>query len=500
MKPISKWLSASALLGGLLAALFFALPPPAWRPSFAVESSQEQQVSRELAAAQDWSRAFTQVAKIAKPFVVSISSVKIVKQNPELGQATPPGGADLFGDDFFDRFFRQRIPREGLKQTGLGTGVIVSADGHILTNNHVVADADELTVRIPPNRDLTAKVVGTDPKTDVALIKIDAKDLQPAKLGDSDALEVGEWVLAMGNSFGLSETLTAGIVSAKGRANLGILGNVGYEDFIQTDAAINPGNSGGPLLNLRGEVVGINTAIFSRTGGSLGIGFAIPSNLARSVMESILREGRVVRGFLGVHIQDLTPELARSFSYKESEGAVVVEVEPNSPAAKAGLKEGDIITAIEGEHVKESVQLRNKVAGLRPGSQVKMDVFRGGKTTEVTARIAEQEGSQPPAQPHESTTNLGMNVKTLTPEMAKQLDQSEELKGVVVTAVEPGSIADKAGLHPRDIIVDMQGQSVADTQTFQSQMQENDRQKGVRLKVRRGNNYLYLFIPPVKNP
>jgi serine protease Do len=329
----------------LLVAVFFLAAVPA---TFAHDD--------ELAPLQQASKAFSSVAKKAAPAVVFIKVEKTV----ETGGAVPFGNSDPFG------FFYDRQPRE-YRQMGQGSGFIISEDGYILTNNHVVGDADTITVKLSDGRQFKAERIGGDEKSDVAVIKIEGENLPILPLGNSDELEVGEWVIAIGNPFGLAETLTFGIVSAKGRNTVGIND---YEDFIQTDAAINPGNSGGPLINLEGQAVGINSAIFSSTGGSVGIGFAIPINMARSIKDQLLRDGKVTRGQLGVMIGEITQELADYFDIEASKGVVVSDVLKNSPAEKAGLQAGDIILKINGRDVENAGQLRNTIAMVAPGTQV----------------------------------------------------------------------------------------------------------------------------------
>ena len=306
-------------------------------------------------------KTFASVAKRVSPAVVFVKVEKVVESQPNVQFFAPFGGDNPFGDDFLQRFFgtpspqeqpRQfrQIPRQHQRIVGQGSGFIISPDGYIMTNNHVVGDADKVTVKLEDGREFIAKTVGTDPHTDVALIKIDAKNLPVLALGNSDALEVGEWVLAIGNPFGLSHTLTAGIVSAKGRSSLGL---ADYENFIQTDAAINPGNSGGPLVDLNDKAVGMNTAIFSQSGGYMGIGFAIPINMAKAIKDQLIKTGSVTRGYLGIVIQDLTPELAKSFGLDDHNGILVAEVTENSPAEKAGLRQGDVIVEFNGKAVEE---------------------------------------------------------------------------------------------------------------------------------------------------
>jgi serine protease Do len=310
----------------------------------------------------------------------------------EMGQSLSPfefnNPFDLFNDEFFRRFFGPRLPERGqprkYRQTGQGSGFIVSKDGYILTNHHVVGDADRITVTLSDGREFTAKTVGTDPKSDVAVIKIEADNLPILPLGDSDALEVGEWVMAVGNPFGLSHTITVGVVSAKGRSTVGI---TDYEDFIQTDAAINPGNSGGPLINLTGEVVGIITAIFSRSGGYMGIGFAIPVNMAKAIQKQLVETGKVIRGSLGVNVQNLSKELAESFGLDSTDGVLIAGVTKDSPADKAGLRRGDVIVEFNGRNIENVGQFRNLVALTIPGTKIKLVLIRGGKRSDLAVKL-----------------------------------------------------------------------------------------------------------------
>src|SRR5229473_1701517 len=392
---------------------------------------------------------------------------------PGLGPNGPEGPGDQgpggpFGQqqnpfDQFRRFFGQ-IPHE-YKQHGLGSGVIVSPDGYILTNNHVAGHADEIHVRLLDKREFTAKVVGKDPKTDLALIKIDTKQPLPvAPLGDSNTAEVGDWVVAIGSPFGFNSTVTAGIISAKGRA-LG--GN--YDDFIQTDASINPGNSGGPLFNTSGQVIAVNTAIYSSTGANNGIGFAIPINLAKSVMEQLKHHGKVVRGWIGVEIQEVTPDLAKSFGLSMPTGALVAGVESSGPAAKAGIERGDIITKFNGETVHDEHELPEMVAATPLGKQVPIEVIRNGKHVTLNATIAELKEQQVASaeNPGEAGASGGLQVRDLTPELAQQLGLHSS-KGVVVTGVKQDSPAAEANLQQGDQILEINHKKIASADEFAS--------------------------------
>ena len=383
-----------------------------------------------------------QLFKEVSPAVVNISTTQVVKLNrPRM--RNPFGQQDPF-EEFFNNYFGH-VPREQ-KRKSLGSGFIVSPDGYILTNNHVVEKADEVTVTLLDKEEFKAKVVGSDPKIDIALIKIDAKKKLPhVALGDSDRLEVGEWVLAIGNPFGLGHTVTTGIVSAKGR----IIGSGPYDDFIQTDASINPGNSGGPLFNLKGEVVGINTAIIQ---GGQGIGFATPIQLAKSVLEQLKVKGKVTRGWLGVYIQRLTPEAAESLGIAGRHGALVSDVTSGGPAEKAGIRSGDVIVAFNGKEIKDQHELPQIVASMKPGKTADVRLLREGKEMAVAVTIAEMEGVPgKPAGGHELTKNLGLTVQDITPEIAQRLN-IENTKGVVVTGVADGSPAEDAEFNEGDVI------------------------------------------------
>lgn len=498
-----RGLSRTPLL--ILVAGVLAVGIPYFVPSFvsqlayAVEHGKAVSAQEQLQTATSLSDSFKNVARALKPSVVSISSIKRI----EVAQGDirrrfgnnqiPDDFRRFFGDDFFDRFFFDMpAPRRGYQQQGLGTGVIVRNDGYILTNNHVVADADEVKVTLSDKRQFDAEVVGTDKATDVAVLKIDAKNLKAAAWGNSAALEVGDWVLAIGSPFGLEQTVTAGIVSAKGRANVGI---TDYEDFIQTDAAINPGNSGGPLVNLRGEVVGINTAIASRTGGNLGVGFAIPSDMASSVMNKLIDHGEVERGYIGAAIQDLTPDLADSFGYDGNNGVLVGDVVTDGPASKAGLQTGDIVLELDGKPMKSSSQLRNTVAATPAGTRAKMKIFRNGQEQVLEVKIGQLEASARIASRDGATDNdLGITVKTLMPEMSRQMGYDENTKGVVVTEIDPTSPAASVGIRPRDVITSINGTDIEDASGFRKTIQQADLKRGIRMQVMSEGYRRFVFI------
>ncbi len=429
-----------------------------------LERGQAEASPEDVKVLQRISRAFAAIVNKAAPAVVFVQVERVVVQRgPAFGPEPFPfeDPFRFFGPDFFERFFGQRFPRK-FRQMGAGSGFIVSPDGYILTNNHVVGKADKIIVKLADGRQFRAKVVGTDPQSDIAVIKIDAKDLPVLPLGDSDKIEVGEWVLAIGNPFGLTQTVTVGIVSAKGRSGIGI---TDYEDFIQTDAAINPGNSGGPLVNLRGEAIGINTAIFSRSGGYMGIGFAIPANMAKVIMNQLIKTGKVTRGWLGVVIQDLTEDLARSFGLKEPEGALVTEVARNSPAAKAGLRQGDVIIAYNGRTVKNVADLRNQVALTAPGTKVKLTIIRDGRRRTLMVTIGEQPKTFGFPSRNELLEKLGFSVRNLTPDLAKELGYKPG-QGVVVDEVVPGSPAAMAGIRPGYLIEEVNRRRVRNLKEF----------------------------------
>ena len=455
--------------------------------------------------AESLSQAFKQAASAVRPSVVSIISTKQVQPIMRGGGAAQPDLPEelkrFFGDDFGKFFGTPPFPRpqQPFRSKGQGSGVIVSADGLVLTNNHVVAGADEVKVRLHDGREFEAKVIGTDPKTDVAVVKIEAANLSPARLGDSDDVEVGDWVLAVGSPFALDQTVTSGIISAKGRANVGL---AVYEDYLQTDAAINPGNSGGPLVNLHGEVIGINTAIASRSGGNMGIGFAIPINMAREIMTQLASTGHVERGFLGVGLQRMTPELARSFGLKRPHGALVSDVTPESGAAKAGLQPGDVIVRFDGSEVDSATTLRRLVAAVKPGRQATVEVLRNGERRTFNVTIGRRPDDvdlsaapgRPAPQAGSTDQKLGLTVKTLSPSEAKSLGYPESTRGVAVVNVVPGGVAQLAGLRTGDIILSVGGESVTTADAYRDAIKKSDLKKGVRLYVLRGDVKQFIFL------
>ncbi len=448
---------------------------------------------RPLNTLRDLNRAFVEIAKKVNPTVVTVFTEKVYKVRGFGG----PFFSNPF-EDFFREFFGQPYPRRRqpeereFRQQGLGSGVIVSQDGYILTNNHVVAGADTIYVRLMDERTLSAKVIGTDPKTDIALLKVEADNLPAIKLGDSDKLEVGEWVLAIGSpmSPNLAHSVTAGIVSAKGRSNVGL---ADYEDFIQTDAAINPGNSGGALINLDGELVGINTAIATRSGGFQGIGFAVPVNMAKFVMESLIKHGKVIRGWLGVYIQDITPQIAKAMDLPSTEGVLVAQVQEDSPADKAGLKEGDVLIELNGKRIKNSSQLRNDVAATPPGTEVELKILRDGreKTVEVKLGTLEPERLSPELE-SEVEDLLGFSVAPFTEERAERYQLPRDLKGVVIINVNPRSNAYRAGLREGDLITDLNRKKVNDMATFRELISDLKKGDTIFLRIVRKDRSFFV--------
>ncbi len=449
--------------------------------------------------------AFAHVAREVSPSVVSVQT----RQSGQAAQRSesPLGDIWPFDDELLERFFGDRMPQlprdedgaQGRRSIlGQGSGFVfriegglVSEKAYIMTNRHVVEDAESIEVRLQDGRTFDARIKGIDPQSDVAVLEIDAADVPPLKLGDSARLQVGDWALAIGNPFGLQHTLTVGVVSAKGRTSLGISD---YEDFIQTDAAINPGNSGGPLVNLEGEVVGMNTAIFSRSGGYMGIGFAIPINLAERVATQLIERGEVVRGHLGVVIQNLTRELAQGFGLAQTRGVLIAQVNEGSPADRGGLRQGDIVVSYRGQPVRDIGSFRNRVAQTEPGTRARLGILRDGEERELTVEIGRLDteklaaaGAPASAQP------LGLTVQTLTPALAEQFGTTAG-EGVIVTEVKPGSIAARAGIDSGTIILQVDRQPVSDAQAFTEAMKRSRDDKRVLLLVRRDEMQQYLVL------
>ena len=418
---------------------------------------------------------FSSVVKQVAPSVVKITTATKAKR---VAGQVPPG----FEHPMFRQFFGQR-QFETPPQAGLGSGVVISTDGYIVTNNHVIQGADEVLVSFDDGRELSAKVVGRDPQTDIAVIKVDADDLPAVTFADSDRLEVGDRVLAIGNPFGIGETVTSGIVSAKGRrAGIGLE----YEDFVQTDAAINPGNSGGALVDVQGRLIGINTAILSRSGGFQGVGLAVPANLVSQVADSLVKNGKVVRGYLGVQTQDLTAALAETLDLPSRQGALVAHIEPGTPAAKAGLKNGDVIVSLDGTPVEDSHRLSFAVGARPPGSKLELEVIRDGKRRKLTAVTATRpnfRGGQPNAdddlQASAADTGVlnGVAVDDLRPQTRQQLGLPRHLEGAVVTQVDPDSAAARAGLRPGDVILEINRQPVTSARAAADLTAKSDKKK-----------------------
>ena len=438
---------------------------------------------------------FADLAEEFSPAVVNVSTAKVIKE----GQAQSPFGdenspfREFFGDEFFKRFFGER-PQRPFKQNSLGSGFIINAEGYIVTNNHVVAEADEIVVTLKEGDEYPAEIVGRDEKTDLALIKIEPKNGLPVcRLGDSDKTRVGDWVLAVGNPFGLGHTVTAGIISAKGRE----LGAGPYDDFIQTDAAINPGNSGGPLFDTAGNVVGINNIIITRSGGSQGVGFAIPVNLVKAIITQLKEKGSVTRAWLGVLIQQITPDMQEALNHSTRAGALVADVVENGPAAKAGIKRGDIIIRFNGDKVESQSALPTMVAFLPVGTEVNVVVIRDGKekTLKVTLEEMTDEAvaAGPGVEPEEMKEGLGLTVQGITPEIAEKMEL-DSTKGVLISGIEPASPAAEAGLRQGDVILEVDRKIVEDVSSLSKILEDTKDKKSVLFLVNRGGRTLFIAV------
>jgi serine protease Do len=483
MIPTRRNLRAAVLLLAVFSLLVAAFSYPS------ISEARQAKISdKSVRLLKETGSAMAEVAAAVRPAIVNISTTTTVKMS---GETNP-----FYNDPFFRRFFgepfRHGQPQER-KSRGLASGVIVSPDGYIITNYHVVKDADTIKVTLSDKREFTGKVIGSDPKTEISVVKIEGKNLPTVSWGDSDALQVGDIVLAVGNPFGLNQTVTMGIVSATGRENVGI---ADYEDFIQTDAAINPGNSGGALVNAQGQLVGINTAIYSTSGGYMGIGFAIPSNMVKTIMTSLIKTGKVVRGWLGVSIQKITPELASQFNLKAENGAIVSDVVENSPAGKAGLKQGDVIVEYDGKKTDDPNQLRNMVASSMPGEEHSVTVIRDGKPLTLKVKIGELPADfQKSAAGEYQNVLRGINVQDITPEIARQLGIPSRIKGVVVSDVAEDSVA--AGvLTQGDIIQQVNRRDVGSVKEYQEIASKIKANETVLLLVYRGGSSLYVTLSP----
>jgi len=451
----------------LLAGLIFSLSAPA------------------MSIARTASPDFVELAKKLMPTVVNIRTAKIIKprsqqQRPQQQRPRMQSPFDNFFEDFFRQFDGQQMPQQkSRREQSLGTGFVIDKDGYILTNNHVVNGADEVMVKLSDGRELKGEIKGTDEKLDLALIKVIDKDVfHVAELGDSDVLNVGEWVMAIGNPFGLSQTVTAGIVSAKGR----VIGNGPYDDFIQTDASINPGNSGGPLFNSEGKVIGINTAIIA---GGQGIGFAIPINMAKSIISQLRDTGKVTRGYLGIRFQPLTPDLAKSFGMNSDKGALIANVEKDTPADRAGLKAGDVIIEYDGKTINESSELPRLVATTPIDKKVQVVVFRDGKKQELSVVIGKLKSDNAASAGDSENENFGITVQQLTSDLASRLGIKESKNGLVITEVKPGTPAEEAGIVPGSIVIEINGRRPDTLQQYMSVVSAIKKGDIVRLLLKR---------------
>ncbi len=491
-------------LGIVIGALAFSHFNESTQPklfSAPAENNASAQITpaheRPVTSLRDINNAFVDIAGATTPSVVTVFTEKVtrMRQGPFSFFGDP--FRDFFGDEFGNRGRQRNTPEREFRQQGLGSGVIVRGDGYILTNNHVVDEADSIYIRTLDERTIPAKVIGTDPRTDLAVIKVDASNLTPIRMGNSDELRVGEWVLAIGSplSADLAHTVTQGIVSAKGRSEVGL---AVYEDFIQTDAAINPGNSGGALVNLDGELVGINTAIASRNGGFQGIGFAVPINMARSVTDALIKNGKVVRGYLGVAPQDIDEKIAKSMGLEGTAGALVANVYRNAPADKAGIEEGDVILSVDGQKLKNSAQLRSEIAAKAPGTKVDLRLVRDGKQKNVTVTLGElpSDDARPEVregrEQEEEAQDLGFTVATLTRQMAERYQIESDLQGVVVTDIDQTSSAYRAGLREGDLIRSVNRQRLQNVSEFKQLTRDLKRGDSVLLQVvrRTGSSFL----------
>ncbi|TLY25269.1 MAG: DegQ family serine endoprotease [Nitrospirae bacterium] len=491
-------LGAGILIGVVMASELGWLPFGHAVPDSPVKPVQLPQTAPPTTVSIGGDRNFVSVAKAVKPAVVNIFTSRTTKggEGPHAMPFDDPFFRRFFGEEFFRRF---EVPRER-KERSLGSGVIVDPKGLIITNNHVVSKADEIKVLLSDKRELKAKLIGTDSKTDLAVLKIETEGLHTIPWADSDKLEVGEFVLAVGNPFGLNQTVTLGIVSAVGRASMGI---AEYEDFIQTDAAINPGNSGGPLVNARGELVGVNTAIFSQSGGNMGIGFAVPSNMVRTILDQLVKSGRVVRGWLGVSIQDLSSDLASQFGVSEPKGVLVSDVLDASPAKRAGLERGDVIIEFDGKTVENPTQLRNAVAQTAIGKKATVKFIRDKGVRSVDVAIVEQPKTVAEAGSEESGESAtpasllsDIEVRELNGELASRLGLSTGERGVVIVRIRSGTVADEAGLKEGDIILEVNRKPVPNVGAYERVASKVGKEQAVLLLIKRQGHTSFITLKP----
>lgn len=492
----SKW---SYIIGGIMIGIIVSIGLHQTSVSHAFNNSDVNIVPAtmpppvdpaDLNVANALSNAFATVAQEVNPSVVTIFTESTVKVNAQPFSGGP--FEEFFGDDFFKHFFNQPSPGGDLKQMGLGSGVIVDKDGIIITNNHVVRNADDIQVRLMDGREFKAEVKGTDAQTDLAVISIDAKDLKPIQFGNSDEARVGDWVLAIGSPLQpeLEHTVTAGIISAKGRSGVGL---TQYEDFIQTDAAINPGNSGGAMVNLHSQLIGINAAIATQNGGFMGIGFAIPVNLAKKVMTDILEKGKVERGWLGVYIQTITPEIAKAFNLHRVKGVIISKVQKDSPAEKSGLKDEDVVLRFNGKEVDNSTELSTWIAGSSPNAKIVLTILRNGDTKDIEVKLGElTPDKQNLAEGSSQFDKIGLEVSNITRDLARKYNIPDGMKGVVITAVNPRGIAAANGLKEGDVVVKLNRSVIESVNQFTSVLNDIDAGDTVLFYVQRGNANLFI--------
>jgi serine protease Do len=471
-----------SILGLAFFALLFGL-------FFCMDSNRANSLpkSDRLTTAKSLGQAFVEVAKKVQPAVVNVTTEKTITMKPW----------ERFGDDFFkgspfEDFFRGfGSPRERgkeyrQKQRGGGSGVIVDKEGYILTNNHVVEGADKVKVRLNDGREFTATVKGQDQRTDLAVLYIKSKDLPAATLGDSDKLEVGEWAIAIGSPFGLEHTVTVGVISAKGRSGLG---TGTYEDFIQTDASINPGNSGGPLLNIDGEVVGINAMIIQP---GTGIGFAIPINMAKQILNDLIKEGKVVRPWLGISVQDLTPEMMEYFKVKEKEGVLVGQVYPGTGAEKAGLTSGDIIKSVDDKAIKNANELVKEIQKKKVGQKIKLNLLRDGKAMTIEVTTSSMPDKSELSKEKEGEEKLGAKIQELTPQLALKYQISGVKRGVIITGIEEGSLASEIGFEEGDVILEINRKRIETLKDFEKAVKDASIEKGILFHLHRKGSSFFL--------